>query len=181
MFTMRSKIAKDVLGYFFLNPSKSLYINELAKVLDLDAGNLFRKLKEMEQEGILLSETRGQQKYFSLNKKYPLLKEVKKTYEIKYGLPELIKKALSCLVGIDHAYIFGSYAKGNFEDDSDIDVLLVGEHSAIEAQKLISAVQKKTGREINIIDFTPGELKKRQKRNDEFVDNIFSGKVIGLI
>ncbi len=48
MFQFRSKITVKVLGYFFLNPHESRYINELAEILDLDAGNLYRKLKEME-------------------------------------------------------------------------------------------------------------------------------------
>lgn len=80
MFQFRSKITVKVLGYFFLNPHESRYINELAEILDLDAGNLYRKLKEMESEGILLSEKRGNQIYYCLNKKYPLLKEIKRVY-----------------------------------------------------------------------------------------------------
>ena len=44
--------------------------------------------KELEEEGVLESSKRGNQKYYFLNKKYPLLKEVKKIFELKYGLRE---------------------------------------------------------------------------------------------
>lgn len=84
MLEYRSKITQKVLGYYFLNPERSHYINEFADLLSVDPGNLFRKLKELELEGILISETHGNQRYFSLNKKYPLLHEVKKIYNAKY-------------------------------------------------------------------------------------------------
>ena len=83
MLNFRSKIAIKVLGYYFVNPARKHYINELARILDEDAGNLFRKLKDLEREGILSSEAIGNQRYFFLNKRYPLLKELKKAYEIK--------------------------------------------------------------------------------------------------
>mgnify|MGYP001240425611 CR=1 FL=1 len=95
MFSLRSQITIKILGFFFLNPTQKLYINELAEKIKADPGNLFRKLKELEAEGILLSETRGREKFFGLNKNYPLLKEIKKTFEAKYGLPNLLKQKLA--------------------------------------------------------------------------------------
>lgn len=78
MISLRSKIAQKVLGYFFANGKNSLYINEMSRTLGLDRGNLIKKLQTLEKEGILKSEFRGNQRYFSLNTRYPLLKEYKK-------------------------------------------------------------------------------------------------------
>lgn len=181
MIQLRSKIALKLLDYFFINPDNSHYINELAGILKLDPGNLFRKLKELEIEGILSSENRGSQKYYSLNKKYPLFKEFKKTYQAKYGLANLLKEKASKIKGLKEAYIFGSYASDSLQQGSDIDILLVGDHSSLEAKKLLIPLQKDIGREINIIDLSEQELKKRKKQKDEFVNNIFSNEVIKLI
>jgi len=180
MIGFRSKITIRVLNYYFLNPKKSHYVNELARILDVDPANLFRKLIELEKEGVLVSETRGNQRYFSLNKKYPLLKELKKTFEAKYGVLNLIKERLSKLKGLKEAFIFGSFAKNALSPESDIDIFLIGEHSSLEAKRLILPLEKMIGREINIIDMTEEELKKRKKRKDEFIKNVFSGKVIKI-
>lgn len=88
MFNFSSKIAVKILRYFFINPGKKNYINELARILEADPGNLSRKLAELEKEGILISEFSGEQRYYFINKKYPLLKEVKKAFELKHGLGE---------------------------------------------------------------------------------------------
>ena len=73
MISLRSKITKAVLSYFFLHKEADVYISELARKLSLDSGNLTRKLKELESIGILVSESRGKETYYALHKKYPLL------------------------------------------------------------------------------------------------------------
>jgi len=83
MFNLNSKIANKILRYFFINPSRKNYINELARILEADPGNLSRKLQELENEGILNSEFSGEQRYYFINKKYPLLKETKKAFELQ--------------------------------------------------------------------------------------------------
>jgi Fic family protein len=85
MLGFRSKVTIKILNYYFLNPQKSHYVNELARILIVDPANLFRKLKELEREGVLVSEMKGNQRYFSLNKNYPLLKELKKLLSCIYG------------------------------------------------------------------------------------------------
>ena len=81
MFKFKSKITIKIFDYYFTNPRKSHYINELARILAVDPGNLYRKLRELEKENILTSDIKGNQKYYFLNLSYPLLKEIKKTYE----------------------------------------------------------------------------------------------------
>ena len=180
MLEFRSKITVKVLGYYFLNPQRRQYINELADLLEVDPGNLFRKLKELEQEGVFISEMVGNQKYFFLNKHYPLLKELEKVYNSKYGVINLLKEKIKKLKGLEQACVFGSYAKNSFQQESDIDLLLVGSHSSLEAKRAILPLQKNLGREINIVDMTAQEFEFRKKKKDEFIKNIFSKKTIKI-
>jgi len=66
------------------------------------------------------------------------------------------------------------------EPESDIDLLLVGSHSALKVQKEIIKLQKEFDREINIIDMTETEFNKK-KQKDEFLKNIFNDKYIQII
>ena len=181
MFGFRSQIIIKVLRYFLLNPKKRRYVNELADLLEVDPGNLFRKLKELKSEGILLSEMQGNQKYYELNKKYPLLRELEHFFRAKYGIEEMLKQKLSKLKGLHGAYIFGSFAKDSLQQESDIDLLLIGKHSSLEAKRLILPIAKEIQREINIVDFSSAEFKKKKKAGDEFLKNIFSRKKIKII
>ncbi len=181
MFNEQSKITIKVLRYFLINLKKKYYINELAKNLEIDPGNLFRKLRELEEEGVLISEKKGNQRYYGLNKEYRLLKEIKQYYKIKYGVDNLIKEKLKEIEKVKEAYIFGSYAKGTISEESDIDILLIGDHSPIDAKRKILPLQRSLGREINIIDLSFEDFEKKKKEKDEFIENIFSEKIIKIL
>ena len=78
-------------------------------------------------------------------------------------------------------YIFGSYAKGNFSAGSDIDLLLIGNHDIDEAARKINVLEKRWGREINVIDLSRQEFDKRKKNKDFLLLDIFNNKTIKII
>lgn len=180
MFNLKSQIAQKVLNYYFLNPEAKIFIRELSRVLKVDAANLQKKLRELEKEGILVGETDGNQKYYSLNEDYSLLEEVKKMFDVKYGLPEILRKKLRKLKGLEQAYLYGSYAKGQLGVESDIDLLFIGKHSSLDAARVISPLQEQFKREFNVVNMSLDEFEKKRKRKDEFVTNILEGEVIKL-
>ena len=73
-----TKLRKKLLAYSFKNPDESYYVRELSGLIKEDPGNLSRELRKLEEEGLYNSITRGNAKFYSLNKSYPLFREVKK-------------------------------------------------------------------------------------------------------
>lgn len=181
MISFRSEIVIKVLGYYFLNPNARHYVRELAALLKVDPGNLSRKMSELKETGIFLAEGAGRNRYFQLNQHFPLLKEYKTIYESRFGVVESLKDVLANIKGLSEAYIFGSYAKGGFEEGSDIDLLLIGSHDYSQARRALSGLEKKWHREINAVDFSRREFSARLKKKDFFLANIFSAKTIRII
>jgi len=180
MISLRSKITQAVLGYFFVHEGAAAYINELARKLSLDSGNLTRKLKELEATGILTSEMRGKETYYTLHKKYPLLKEYKKIVLKTVGFEALLRQSLQKISGIKHAYIYGSYAQNQMNTSSDIDLLIIGDHNTLEAQKIIAGLQLSLDREINVTQISTQESLAR-KKTDPFYQTIFKKPKIKVI
>ena len=172
MFTIRSKTEQALLSYFFLNTSAKHHLNELARILKVDPANLDKKLKKMEKAGLFKSKQLGNLKIYSLNHKFPLFTEYKSIINKTYGVEEMLKKELSKVSGIQKAYIFGSYANGKFDQFSDIDLLVIGNHDGLELSKVLVKIEGKINREINYVEIYPNELQKRLK-NDQFLKNIF--------
>ena len=180
MLSLRSKITQAVLGYFMLHVGAKLYVNEIARRLSLDSGNLARKLKELEKVGILRCEERGLERFYSLNPTYPLLKEYKKIILKSIGFEKLLKQTLKQVGGIEQAYLFGSYAGDCMDLASDIDLMVIGRHSTVDLQKRMAKVQKAIERDINIISLGPEEFEsKRQK--DPFFKSFDSKKQIRIL
>lgn len=180
MISLKSKITQAVLGYFMLHKEAELYVNEMARRLSLNQGNLDRKLKELEGEGILKSEIRGKERYYSLNPSFPLIKEYRKIILKTVGLEHLLKKALEGLKGLKQVYLFGSYVRNKMDSASDIDILAIGNHKTLELQKKISEVQKSVSREINVIQMSPAEYE-RKKKTDPFLKSVQQSRKIQIL
>ena len=180
MINLKSKIANAVLGYFVLHEGTEMYINEMARKFTLDSGNLTRKLAEFEKEGILKSRLSGKQKYYSINKSYPLLKEYKRIIQKTVGFEYILKESLSELKGIKKVILFGSYAEDKMDLLSDIDLIVVGNHNTIEFQKIIAEIQRKVDREINVLSYGINEYNKK-KTHDPFLKGIQKKNKINII
>ncbi|MFA5271439.1 MAG: nucleotidyltransferase domain-containing protein [Candidatus Omnitrophota bacterium] len=181
MLTPGSTVKNKALTYFFLNEESRTYINELARLIEADPKNVYRMLLQLENQGLLVSEFKGKERYFYLNKKNPLYKEYKNIFLKTTGIEAILKNKLKTVSGLKEAYIFGSYAQGKYGPESDIDILLVGTHKSLSAQKVLHNIQKQTVREINTVNITPQELKVKKQHGDQFITGIFSHKTIKIL
>ena len=179
MISLRSKVSQKILDYFLLQQGSEIYVNELARNLDIESGNLARKLLEMEKEGILRSRWQGKQRYYALNSKFPLINAYKAIILKTVGFEHTLKTVIHNIEGIEQAIIFGSYASDQMDAYSDIDLLVVGNHSTIELQKAVAQIQKKAQRDINVISMSAQEFNK--KRKEPLLKSIVAKKNIRLI
>lgn len=179
MLRLSSKTTKKLLGYFFLHEDESLYFNEIARRLNEDKRNLAKKIKEFESAGLLVVESKGNLRIYSVNKKFPLYKEYKKIVLETVGIEAELKNALLKVKGVKKAFIFGSYAEDTMDSLSDIDVMVIGAHNIIDLHKVVSQVQKTVDREINITNMSQKEF--NAKQNDPFISKIAQGKKTVLI
>ena len=157
-----------------------MYVLEMARRLHLDDSNLAKKLREFEKEGILKSKEKGKERYYSINKAYPLLEEYKQIILKTVGIEGMLKNLFREINGIQEAYLFGSYAKNNMDSSSDIDLIVIGEQETIELRKKLTTVQKTIDREINLISMSSAEYDKRKKQ-DPFVKSLQKTKKIKLV
>lgn len=181
MISLKSTITKKILNYFFVNPQESLYVNELSRKLSLDKRNLVKKIKELETEGILVHETRGNLKLYAINASYHLYKEFRKIIMTTVGVEEQLRHLLKGVAGVKEAYIYGSYAKNAMNTHSDIDVLVVGSVGVVIVQKHISKLQREIDREISVTVMTKTDFNRRVKAKDPFIGGVLKQKHIKII
>ena len=137
MISLKSKLTQKVLAFLFLQ-EEEFYASALSKRLNLDRGNLIKKLHELENIGLLKSEARGHEKYYKLDTRFPLIKEYKAIAQKTFEIEQQLKSVLQKLKGVENAFLFGSYVKNKMDEASDIDLLVIGKHSTLELQKQIS-------------------------------------------
>jgi predicted nucleotidyltransferase len=180
MIRLRSQPRRRLLAYYFTNPEASHYVRELARLLEVDASNLGRELAQLQKEGLFVAETRGREKYFRLNRNYPLYAEVRGIVLKTVGAEAQLRQAVQEVDGIERAVLFGSFAAGRQDAASDIDLLLVGSVDSSELETRMRKLERLLGREINYTVLTRKEFDHRRKGKDPFLRNVLGGKLIAL-
>lgn len=177
----KSKTRSKLLRLYFTNPSARFYVRQLKEKLEVSVGNLHRELKYLEGQGILSSAKEGNLKYYSLNKSYPLYKELKSIVHKTIGLEGGIKKRLKQIKNINNAFIFGSYAKEKETAVSDIDLFVIGQPNENKLVAKINKLEKELGREINYHVYSKKDLNKKRKEENSFIKAVLNGEKIMLI
>lgn len=181
VLSLRSELRLEVLTFFYMNREARVYVRQLAAALDVDSTNLSRELARLARDGFLHAEPVGRQLYYSVNPVYRYLKPVFALLQGSVGIEPTLKRALEPVVGIASAWIFGSFAKGEADAASDIDLLIVGRPDQALLSREIRKAEKLLHRKVSYSVFTPEELKRRIARRDPFVTDIWNRKRVGLI
>jgi len=179
----KSRLRNKILLHFFTNTDDEMYLREMALRLKEDPGNLSKELSRLEKEGIFISQFRGKQKYFFLNKTYPLFNELKSIIFKTIGIQGSLQNIINKTSGIVTALIYGSFATGKENASSDIDLCLIVKDSVFNENNFISKIdglEKTISREINYIYYSEEEWEKQINENDSFIINVKMGPKIVL-
>jgi acyl-coenzyme A thioesterase PaaI-like protein len=141
-FHFGPSLRRKVLTFFYVNREARVYVRQLAAALDADSTNLSRELTRLAHEGFLSTARDGRQLYYSVNHAYPYLKPVFALLQGSVGIEPTLKKALQLVNGIESAWIFGSFAKGEADANSDIDLLILGRPDQARLSREIRKTEK---------------------------------------
>ena len=178
LFTSKTRV--KLLTLFIMNPGREMYIREIARTTRENINSIRRELTNLEGIGLLKSERRGNLKYYAVNKKMPIYNELASIILKTEGVAKELRDSLS-EIGVELAFIYGSFANMKAGLDSDIDVFIIGEVDEDDLIIKIGAIEKKLSREINYILFTVKEFEEREKSKDPFIVNVLRESKIILV
>lgn len=169
----RSKIRQKILKLLFANESKSFYLSEIAKIIGTSAGNAQRGLEKLAKEGIVKSEKKANLHYYILDRKNPIFKDIESIVRKTVGIETELAEILGKMKGVEFAFIFGSYAKGeDFRSDSDVDIVIIGNPDETELNRKIGLLEKSIGREINYHLYSDAREFIKKVKNESFLANV---------
>lgn len=139
------------LSLFTNGFDREYYIREAEKLLKISPRTAQLILNDLENKGIIASKTKGKIKAYalrrsSISQRYMIFAEQYKAtifLEKNLIIKEIIEKISPSIKGI--GIIFGSYANGTANKDSDLDIFVAGEYD----ERKIRKISKTYGFEIN--------------------------------
>ena len=176
----RSEIRRNILRLFFDGPAERVHLRAIARAVSTSAGTAARELGKLESAGLLERHREGNQVYFSLRRGSEIVDSVAEIVRRTIGAPSTIRRRLAGLAQVERAVIFGSYARGTTEPDSDIDLLIVGSPDRDDLTDRLERAGYEIGRPVNEVVMSPAELESSRARGDGFVRSIDAGPVIDV-
>lgn len=170
--TLRLNITENhliVLSLFTNGYFKEYYIREVYNTLNIGVRTAKRILDDLERKGILTSNIKGNIRVFTLQKNQlardylTLTEQYKKIIFLQNNLliKEIVEKITPHIKGI--SLIFGSYAKEEQDEESDLDLCIIGEFNKTEILK----VSKIYNISLNIKNFSISTFE--EKKYDDFL------------
>jgi predicted nucleotidyltransferase len=145
----KSKIRQKIILTFVYNRGKEFYLSEIARMVKTSAGTAQRELNRLMSQDLITFRKRGNLNIYRLNESYSLLDEIESIVRKTIGIEAQLANELGKMRGVWFAFIFGSYAKGGFRSDSDIDLFIIGTPDEDDVFKAVQKIEDSAGREIN--------------------------------
>ena len=155
------------------NHSNKYYVRHLARSLHYDVSVMSKNLKQLEEMGLVTREDVGNLVFYQANMKSVLLRHLK----ICFTLLEMTDLMKDLDQVTTNSLLYGSCAKGEDTDESDID-LFIETHDKKAVQKILAIHQREIPREISPIISTPDEIYRLKTKDKILFDNIQQGIIL---
>jgi len=170
----RRFVGFKILEYFLRYPAEKTYLKELAKKLQISPRSVKIYCDLFDKEGIIKREIKGNMHIFTTNNDNFRVIEMKRAYFINLiGEMNIENIAEDCA----SIAIYGSYASGNYDEKSDIDILIVGDEKNVK-RELVVDIMKKLDKEIQLNVIPIIKWEKMKKDGDHFVKNIIRNHIL---
>ena len=178
---LRSRARVQILRRLLFATGREFYQRELALLEDLAVNAVKREIPRLARAGFIRVRRRGGRRFFRANPAHGLYRELK-TLLLKAAIFGPYLTRMEALRGkIDVAFVYGSFAKGQEDQRSDVDLLVVSELPTMKVHELLERGEGLLGAEFNPTPYTPDGFRKAAARRGEFLDRVLAGPVLYLI
>lgn len=148
----RSDAQARLLACLALSPHP-LSLAELAESAHVAEGNAHREISRLMEAGIVRDDRVGRTRQLTLSSTSPYAGPLRELLVRAFGPPRVLSELFSTIEGIDHAWIYGSWARRYEgepgEDPGDIDVLVVGTPDVGEVYEACRQASTRLHRDVN--------------------------------
>lgn len=163
--------SQRALNFLLRHPFKDIMEQEVCSVVKISRSGVNYALRELKSANLISRDKRGNQYFYILNHRNPIVKQLKVLQTIIEIWP-LCKK----IAGISSVImLFGSSCRGEDTFDSDIDLFVVARDKE-EIQKLIDRFHYR--RKIQVIVRSPLKFNEMKHAEPDFYEQVIKGIVL---
>lgn len=176
------KTRTAILGLLYAHPDREFYQQQITEAAGVNQSAVQRELQNLEEAGVVARRQDGRRVYYQASERSPLFADLGSIVRKTVGLADVLKAALEPLRDrIRAAFVFGSLAAGNATEESDVDLMVVGQVGLRDVAPVLSATAGTLGREVNPVTVSPDEWAERLARDDHFISSVARGPKLFIV
>jgi predicted nucleotidyltransferase len=172
-----------VLGLLLLRPDERFHLRQIGRICGTGLGAVQRELSALTKAGILRRQEVGIQVYFQAERACPYFNELQGLIAKTTGVAGSLRGALLPVVDrVKVALVFGSFARGSMNADSDVDLLVISDD--LKVRDLATPIRRAgetLGREISLNLYQPQEWSRRVAQSHPLAKSLLSSPRIFII
>jgi len=173
----KSHATVKILNLLFF--SKPLHIRDIARRTGITPIYVKKELETIGKLGLVLNTRVGNLSIWEINKRSPIAEDLKRIFLKTEGLGARLASIFKKF-SVKYALIYGSFAKGTEKPDSDIDVLVIGDVDYDELARAMAKAEDELGREINYIQWSEKDFKKKARQHHHLLIDIARHPIIWI-
>ena len=173
-----SRAVGRVLQIMALNPDRPFFVRELARLTGERVNGIAQALARLVREGMAFTIELGDRPGYEMRSDYLYLREIQHIALKSLGIPELLDAAGVTALKVA---VYGSYARGDAQEHSDIDVLVVGSEPRPGASETaVAELARRVGREISVTVLDHATYTAELAHPASFVSAVVAGPTVEL-
>jgi predicted nucleotidyltransferase len=120
-----------LIAYFVANPEARRHVRALGRLTGIGKRSLQAELERLEKLRLVSRKREGRRVLYIRSGHSPQWQAMERLVA-SYGIPTLLRAALAEVPGVKAAFLFGSLARGDAREDSDVDLLVYGDGISAE-------------------------------------------------
>ena len=173
----KSKV--KILRFLMNSDNQGYCLDEIAKSTGLSCGTVYPSLTELLETRIVLQRKVGRSLLYTVNKSHILFHKIKELIDFEKKSLQIVAEEFASSIpkkNIKAIVLFGSVARGEFTEKSDIDVLIVYKDKNVkkEIDYLIDKLLDTYDVHIIPVFLTEKEIRERIKIFDNFIINLIN-------
>lgn len=161
---------------FALHGEAPEHVRALQRRSGLSTSSLHRELRRLEGRGLIQRVDEGPRVLYRAVDGHPGWKSLRQLIHDFADPAEVVDEAIAGVPGVDAAFVFGSFARGDARADSDVDVLVIGDPAA-EARVGRKAAEASIllGRPIEVRAYSVEKLQRQFASGNAVLGRIVAG------
>ncbi|MGH2491869.1 MAG: nucleotidyltransferase domain-containing protein [Candidatus Limnocylindria bacterium] len=177
----RSATEARLLALLTSTPGQEFHTRDLVRRIDGSPRPVQLALEKLLRQGLIESRRVGPLRMWWMDPVNPLYPALRDLYARTVGLVAQLRTILEREASVRYAFVFGSYARGDDDVRSDIDVFIVGDLRGHDLLESLQSLEATLGREINPVMWSGRELLTRARESAPFLMTLLAEPKIWIV